>query len=398
VEVKPAATVVTHKPVAPSRQLPSRSQLVWAGLSVAAIAIAVTVLMRRDSPPATDPVAVTPPAPVPAPPAPPPLPPEPEPPAPSSLALQELPPGAQVSLDGVPIGTVGRDGTLAYSGISAGSHTLEIARSGSPPISVTRDFSAGAIVTVSGKEIVIRPAENRIEFLADADTQVTITQRGRIVQQFKGSTMLSLPDGAYQLTATGAIGVPTTRQLSVSAGMKSVNLRNIAAGMEGFDLTTWSRSEDWYTRRGGSVVLYERRNSNGRFTFTIRTDRTGNPFSSGARLTWVVGYMDSSNYVMLSIDRDAFYRNEAVKGVQAPTVKISHKIPLNTSFVHFSSEISRTQLAHRYSLDNGATWIGLDTWDRPATDRPLLTGRFGFFLPGTEEIFVSNFRFYPPTR
>jgi hypothetical protein len=78
-------------------------------------------------------------------------------------------------------------------------------------------------------------------------------------------------------------------------------------------------------------------------------------------------------------------------------VKISHKILLNTSFVHFSSEISRTQLAHRYSLD-GATWIGLDTWDRPATDRTLLTGKFGLFLPGDEEVFISNFRFYPPAR
>ena len=49
-------------------------------------------------------------------------------------------------------------------------------------------------------------------------------------------------------------------------------------------------------------------------------DRSGNPFSSGSRLKWVVGYADSTNYIMLQLDKDAFYRSVVTNGsVQTPT-------------------------------------------------------------------------------
>jgi hypothetical protein len=47
-------------------------------------------------------------------------------------------------------------------------------------------------------------------------------------------------------------------------------------------------------------------------------------------------------------------------------------------------------------------WQTLDSWSTagagaPMGKREILDGRFGFFLPGAEEIAISNFYYYPPT-
>ena len=102
---------------------------------------------------------------------------------------------------------------------------------------------------------------------------------------------------------------------------------------------------------------------------------------------------------MLQLDKDGFYRSELVAGNPVPgsVLRIEHRIPTNVPFVHLSTEISNSRVVQQYSLD-GTTWRPLDTWERPASARPLANGRFGFFLPGTEELFVSNFSYQPPSR
>jgi hypothetical protein len=326
--------------------------------------------------------------------------PTPSTPSPASLVLQQLQNGAQVLLDGAAIGPVGQSGTLSYSGISPGPHTLTISVQGASPTTVTREFGAGQTVTLSSADLGIRRTDATIDLLADVDTQIVISQGGQALQQFSGSRKVPLPDGTYDISAKGPSGIPTSQTLTVAGGnSRTVNLRNIAAGMEGFDLTAWTKSDNWYTRRGGAMVLYERRNSNGRFTFTIRLDQSGNPFSRGARLTWTVGFIDNNNYVMLQLDKDSFYRSELVAGNPVPgsVMRAAHRIPTNVPFVHLSTEISNSRVVQQYSLD-GTTWRPLDSWERPASSRPLANGRFGFFLPGTEELFVSNFSYHPPSR
>jgi hypothetical protein len=53
---------------------------------------------------------------------------------------------------------------------------------------------------------------------------------------------------------------------------------------------------------------------------------------------------------------------------------------------------------------DGTNWLTLDSWSRtpramPEKERRApLDGRFGLFLPGEEEVFVSNFLHYPEAR
>ncbi|HEU4694563.1 MAG TPA: protein kinase, partial [Vicinamibacterales bacterium] len=82
------------------------------------------------SPPPPQQAAETPP------PSPPIVEPSPQPaPAPvlASLRLERLPAGVQVLLDGVSIGTVGADGTLAHTGVNPGAHKLDFVMAGYEP-------------------------------------------------------------------------------------------------------------------------------------------------------------------------------------------------------------------------------------------------------------------------
>jgi beta-xylosidase len=155
------------------------------------------------------------------------------------------------------------------------------------------------------------------------------------------------------------------------------------------------------TRRGGNFVLYDRPGSQGTISFTIRLDRSGNPFSSGSRLNWVVGYADSTNYVLLQLDKDAFYRSVVTNGGTQPPTRSEHRIPNNVPYINFRVQLAGNRLVHEYSTQSNV-WQTLDSWSTagagtPTAKREILDGRFGFFLPGAEEIAISNFYYYPPT-
>jgi hypothetical protein len=308
-----------------------------------------------------------------------------------------------VLLDESPIGTVGTDGALSYSGISPGRHTLKFEGRGYEPLTLSRDFVAEQTVSLSSADVKLARVPTMIDVQTDAGTEVTITQAGRTIHQLKASARISLPEGVYEMAAKGPAGVTSTRPLTVAAGTPmTLDVRNlIVTGMERFDPAGWTSADAWMTRRGGNFVLYDRTGSQGTISFTIRMDRNGNPFSSGSRLNWVVGYADSTNYVMLQLDKDAFYRSVVSNGTPQPPTRLEHTIPSNVPYVNLRVQLVGNRLVHEYSTQSNV-WQTLDNWSTagapaPAT-RGLLDGRFGFFLPGAEEIFVSNFRYYPEAR
>ena len=72
----------------------------------------------------------------------------------------------------------------------------------------------------------------------------------------------------------------------------------------------------------------------------------------------------------------------------------------STSETTFSQPVNNRNISavvHEYSTQPNV-WMTLDTWSSAGAGatRELLDGRFGFFLPGAEEIAISNFRYYPP--
>jgi serine/threonine protein kinase len=408
VPVQPAPVLTPEAAI--EQRAPAPPRVTWTliasaagALAVAAVLIALIVrqgqprVEPQPSPLPTPPVAE---APLPSPPDPKPLP----PPALASLRLERLPAGVQVFLDGLSIGTVGTDGTLAYGGVRPGAHKLEFVIAGYERLALERTFTAPGTLVLSTNDIVLKRLPGTLELVADPGTQIVVLQKGRTIQRAAGAATLRIPEGTYDVRVSGPAGVPVTRTVSVGSGAsQSLDVRNlVVTGMERFDSGGWMRDDTWFRRRGGGFSLYNQSNPEGRFTFTVRLDRDGNPFSTGSRLKWVVGYVNNRTYVMMQLDEDALYRVETVDS-EAQQARIPHRIPTNVPFVHFTVQISGARLIHQYSVD-GTDWRMLDSWSRATLAAPgngrraPLDGRFGFFLPGDEEVVVSNFLYYPESR
>jgi serine/threonine-protein kinase len=306
----------------------------------------------------------------------------------ATLSVGQLPPGTRVAIDGAPVGTVGTDGGFQYTSVKPGRHTIVLSRDTYEPVTLLRDFTSGRPVQVSAADVTFRPAAVVVEFLADAGTNVTVSQGDQTLHQFAGATKLPLAEGTYQVVARGPANLPTTETLLVTPGaIKTVDLRNIASGIEQFETGGWTRAENWFTRRGGGFVLYKRTAPKARVTFTVKPDRSRNPFSSGPRIKWLLAFVDVRNYVLAELSNDALYRTEIVNGARRELPRIAHKIPSGGEFLHLSVEVSDSQIVHQFNTGSG--WQVLDTWSRMTP----VEGRFGFYLPGSETLEVSNFRY-----
>ena len=338
-----AVKVSTEKRSAPPRVTWKLIASAAGAITVAAVLIAL-IVRQGNAPTEPEPSPPVPQAEQTPPPSPPVVEPEPAPspaPALATLRLERLPAGVQVLLDGVSIGTVGADGTLTYADVTPGAHKLELVMAGYQSLTIERTFTAPETVVLSANDVALTRLPGTLEVVAEPGTQITVLQKGRMIQRAAGASKLQIPEGTYDVRASGPAGVPVTRTVSVTSGAtQSLDLRNIiVTGMERFDLMGWTRDENWFRRRGGGFSLYNQANAGGRFTFTVRLDRDGNPFSTGPRLKWVVGYVDNNTYVMMQLDEDALYRVDMVGGAPQQA-RIPHRIPTNVPFVHLNVRIS----------------------------------------------------------
>jgi serine/threonine-protein kinase len=322
---------------------------------------------------------------------------------PATLTIRGLPAGTRVVLDNVLIGTVGADGTFSYGTVTSGTHAMQLSARGYDAVMLTREFASGQSVALSIADVKLTRAPATMELQADGGTDITLAQAGRTIQHQVGPGKISIPEGTYDLVLKGPAGIQSSSKVSATAGASTtIDVRTlIVSGMERFDASGWTQQDRWSTRRGGNFVLYNRNAREGTIAFTIRLDRNGNPFSGGARLSWVVGFADSRNYVLLQLDKDDFYRSAIVDGVPQQPLKKEHRVPTNVPYVNLRVQLQGSRLVQEYSTQPNL-WHDLDAWGTGgvATTRPrgLLDGQFGFFLPGTEDLAISNFFFYPPTK
>ena len=307
-----------------------------------------------------------------------------------TLTIRQMPPGTTVSVDNKVLGTIGANGALSLAGIAAGRRAIQFGRDSYESVTVARDFGSTAPVVISGSDITFRAASITVEFLADATTEVVVSQGDQPLHRFTGPAKLPLAEGSYQVVARGSSGLSTTETALVSTtGSRTIDLRNIASGMEQFERAGWTEADTWFSRRGGGFVLYSRTASRSRISFTVRPDRSRNPFSSGPRFKWLVGYVDARNHALVELSDEYLYRTEVVNGMRRELPRIAHRIPQNGEFLHISVDVSNTQIVHQFNAGTG--WQVLDTWARPTP----ADARFGFYLPGSESLAVSNFRYDP---
>jgi serine/threonine-protein kinase len=303
----------------------------------------------------------------------------------ASLSIQGAAPGTTVTVDQAAVGTVQSDGTLTVSAINPGDHVVELRKDRFKPKQLKKHFVAGATVSLAAADaaLEVAPAELKINF-SPADAQVTLSKSGETPIKVASGNPVSLLAGSYTLTARMSDGFTRTSSLEVAAGQsRSLDLSLAPSGMSKWDdAAGWKQDKGTYVRKGGDYVLYGVSPTSGTFVFSAM-------LAKGHRLQWVVNYTDPNNYVLFQIDDNNFYRSAVRNGEKSDEIKVPNKSD-KKSFRTIQIRVEPNQIVHL--IKQGDSWASLDRWSQSGSN--LTQGRFGFYIPGGDQVVLSGFSHY----
>ena len=109
----------------------------------------------------------------------------------------------------------------------------------------------------------------------------------------------------------------------------------------------------------------------------------------GHLLQWVLNYIDSRNYVLFQMDENNFYRTVIRNGQKTDEITVPTKGDRKT-FRTLRVRVGSTEIVNQ--IKQGDSWTVLDRWTQPGTN--LTLGKFGFYLPGNDEVALSSFDYF----
>jgi hypothetical protein len=308
----------------------------------------------------------------------------------ASLAIQGALPGAQVLLDESPIGTVQDDGSFTASSVSPGSHMLELRHDAYKPKKIEKRFDAGAAIQLASAEIVMEKLQATLKInVTPADARLTIARVGEAPRPVNAGPV-NVPDGSYTITGHAPNYSDRSVTVSVNPGeTKPVDLtlgkvEPQSAGMSDWDDPAgWVKENEWYIRKGGNFVGYKPAQTNGSFVFTA-------DLRKGKRLQWVASWSSPQSFVLFQMDKKFLYRMQVAAGKETQLAKAQHP-PIKQEIYTIQMDVAPGSIVNR--LYDGATWVVLDEWKEAG--RNFGDGKFGFMLPGSDALALSNFTFTP---
>jgi hypothetical protein len=302
----------------------------------------------------------------------------------ASLTIQGGTPGTTVLVDQTPVGTIQPDGTLSVSTVNPGDHTVELRKERFKSRQLNEHFVAGGTISLAAADAAMEavPGELTINF-APADAKVAIV-KGELLKLVTSGVPLNLAAGTYTLTARTADRFTRSSTVEVVPGQsKTLNVSLAPNGMSKWDDPgAWKPDKDSFLRKGGDFVLYGVTPVSGTFVFSAMPGK-------GHLLQWVFNYIDPKNYVLFQMDDTTFYRAVILNGEKTDEIKVAEKSD-KKSFRALQIRVSPTEIVHQ--IKHGESWIVLDRWTRPGIDQSH--GRFGFYIPGNDEVELSAFTHY----
>jgi serine/threonine-protein kinase len=303
----------------------------------------------------------------------------------ATLTIQGGPPGAAVFVDQDNVGTVQPDGSLSVSTITPGDHVLELRGDRFKPKQIRKHFAVGTpvVLTSADTSLEAAPGELNITYYP-SDAQVTIGKQGETPARVSSGAPMSLPAGSYSVSARMPDGYVRTATIELNAGQsRNIDLPLAPSGMSKWDdQSRWKQENGIFTRKGGDYVLYGVTPTTGTFGFSAM-------LTKGHRLQWVVNYTDPNNYDLFQIDDNNFYRTDVRNGQKVSDAKNPHKGE-KKSFRTIQVRVTATEIVHQ--IKQGDAWVVLDRWTQPGVN--LAAGRFGFYLPGGDQVSLASFGHY----
>jgi hypothetical protein len=302
----------------------------------------------------------------------------------ASLTIQGGAPGTSVLVDQALVGTIQPDGTLSVSTVNPGDHTVELRKERFKPRQFKEHFVGGGAISLAAADAALEaaPGELKITF-APADANVAIV-KGDLLKIVSSGVSLNLAPGTYTLTARTAERFTRSATVEVIAGQsKAVYLSLAPSGMSKWNGPgAWKQEKDTFIRKGGDFVLYGAVPASGTFVFSAM-------LTKGHFLQWVLNYSDPKNYILFQMDDNHFYRTVIRNGEKSDEIIVPDKND-KKSFRTIETRVSATELVHL--IKQGDRWTVLDRWTQPGTNPSL--GKFGFYIPGNDEVALSSFAHY----
>ena len=199
---------------------------------------------------------------------------------------------------------------------------------------------------------------------------------------------MELREGAYTLTVTAPGFSKLIVPLHIEPSKTEVvelNLQPIKEPELGWkeawdDAAGWSTEGDWQVHKGGNFVLSTLHPITGAYEFTL--------WRKSKNIQWVLNYTDEHNYDLFEIDKKFFLRTRIRDGRKSQAVKVSHKLEKQSSY---SFQLEVTQQAIVTRVLDGGVWVAIDEWK----DAGPVTGKFGFYIQGRDQVGLSHFKFKP---
>lgn len=215
-----------------------------------------------------------------------------------------------------------------------------------------------------------------------------------------GGAQVDLPAGNYVFTAKAPGFNDRTERVQVAGGAQAnVDLTlaairtaapapRVGSMADWEDPAGWTRDGEEWVHKGGNFVPYKPP-AKGTYAFTVQLLKGGNIFKGG-HIRWYVDYVDPKNYGSFEIDKKTFWAKVVTNGKTKDREKTQHGQENQKSFT-IQVDVSPEHVVTR--IKNGDTWLTLDSWTEPG--RNFSDGKFGFFIPGNDEIGISDFKFQP---
>lgn len=313
----------------------------------------------------------------------------------AALHIRNGVPGTQIFIEDRAAGRVGPDGTLSVGNLTPGEHAIEARREGFITRRILRTLREGETLSLSGADIALQSATGSIHVvLWPPDAAVTYRRADDPQIRIVREPTIRLEPGIYIFTAKAPNFVERSERATVVAGES----RNVELALDpevrpppperkppavrpaaSLDWSGWSRDGNAYVRRGGNRVVVKSGGLNGTITFTANLRKGGGLFRGG-KLRWFI--QDGSQLYQFELDRKKFLS----RGPDGSRSK-SHKADDGTYTVQI--DVTPDRIVHRLRI--GESWVALDT--QPNKGSP--DGKFGFVIPGGDEIAVTDLRYAP---
>ncbi len=316
----------------------------------------------------------------------------------ATLAVHHAPPGTDVLVDNISLGKTHPDGEFQVGGIEPGHHIVTLRHDGFRPMQSDQTFAAGKTVDLQAT-LEAAPTTGTLRFEispAGIEAHVRIKRDGDAQEHEVTGASVTVQEGRYVVSVSAPQYSPASTSVQVSAGgtaVAAVTLRHVetkapvkTAPSITFGLADWLKVTGWVqqdgmiTHKGGDWVMAPPDIEQGTIHFTVVSIK-------GRHVEWGVMCRDEKNFVHYELDDKNLTRYEVKDGNKQKPSKIAHgldkKKPMGIGLIVTPTSV-------KTSVQLGG-WLDLDTWESPSP----VHGRFGFRIPGSDEIGLQDFQVIP---